>query len=77
MIYAQDVHRAWVLIGVGTVFLTLSGLQIWTGKTVAKGGRIILRKKEPKSFWFNIFLTTTICLWCWLLGISRIAGAFR
>jgi hypothetical protein len=72
MTEAEAIHRGWVVFWIGWAFLVLTGVQIWTGKTVAKGGRTILRKKEPKSFWFGVFLTSAIWLWCWGLGLSRI-----
>jgi hypothetical protein len=74
MSLTEAAHRGWVLFGLGWVFLALTVLQIWTGKTREWGGGTALRKDQPVSFWTGVFLTAAICLWCWWLGVPRITG---
>jgi len=69
---AETVRRAWFVFWFGLVFVALTALQIWTGKTIKHGGGIVLRKKEPKSFWYGVVLSGALALFCLGLALSKI-----
>ena len=70
MTHAETIHRVWTLFGLFVLFFGLTVLQLWSGKSILKGPKIISRKKEPFMFWFNVAVTTAAALIC-AFGIGR------
>ena len=75
---AEAIHRAWVIIGIGCVFLALATLQLWAGKAFI-GFQLpwhpspwARRKKEPFLFWLHVGLLVTTGTFGIGLGIVRV-----
>ena len=58
MSHAETIHRAWVILSIGTALMGLALLQLWAGKAFVGFGLgpspWAFRKKEPFLFWGNI-----------------------
>lgn len=56
----ETLNHAWTLYAVGIAALALAAFQLWSGKSIVKGPRIINRAKDPTSYWLNVVLTCGI-----------------
>jgi hypothetical protein len=72
MTKGEAIHRARVILYVAPVFLALTALQLWTGKSILHGGSVITRRSWPKTFWMNATLTTLLALTCLFLAARRL-----
>jgi hypothetical protein len=68
---AEAIHRGWNVLYIGIVFLALTGLQLWTDKTLVRGSPVT-RRKQPVDFWVGVVLTSALGAFCVTLAFSRI-----
>ena len=49
MTETEALHRAWVMYGEAAILLGVAIVQLWTGKTLMPGGRIVSRSRESSG----------------------------
>jgi hypothetical protein len=63
-----------VMFGFGVLLLALTALQVWRGKALRwrprEIGEMLLRRKQPKEFWYTMFLSAALALWLIFLGVK-------
>jgi hypothetical protein len=73
---AESLHRAWIILGFGILFLFLQALQLWAGKAFVgfgwKKSPWALRKKEPVLFWGNIVPFLGLGVFCIGFALTRL-----
>jgi hypothetical protein len=75
---AEGIHRAWIIVGWGSVFLALAALQFWWGKAFVgfalpwHPSPWAKRRKEPILFWFHVGLLAALGIFCVGMGLPRI-----
>ena len=72
---AEQLHRVWIVLATGGIFLFLTVLQIWTGRTLrylAVLPGLVSRKKEPRNFWPNVVVTAVMAVVCFMLALGKL-----
>lgn len=76
MTQAEGIYRAWIILGLGIVLLTLTVAQIYSGKAFVGYGwwhaPWASRKKEPGFFWGNVIPLGLLAAFAIGLGMTRL-----
>ena len=72
MTEAEALHRAWLIYAAGFFVLGLTAVQLWSGKSLTNGPRLVSRVKDPTSYWLNVVLTGLVSIVFFGMTLSKI-----